>query len=304
MAYAEIQRLTDLLSQANPSAAWNNFGTQQALAGVYGQSSAVTVPSAFFSRSERPRPCYCFVHGFNIFHDSHNCRVMASDEQYTPAMRWATTPVGTGDNPNVGPLVRLPYRFPPLPTSVCLDCLPSPPSPTQESSKPEHPNDESVGAGLATRAATTFRGANHSSRMRVNGQPVVSSPPDLSPNPHTVLVIPPPALSLVSRASRFSHPNPFSSLMSDSESDDENIANAESDDEEIIVSPSTYNRHTSNRLVTFPQPFTLLCPTVSRQPVSLPALVSALSSVSSPHLSSSLIANSGCTSILIQIANF
>ena len=60
-AYAEIQRLTHLLSQANPSAAWNNFGTQQALAGVYGQSSAVTVPSAFFSRSERPRPCYCFV---------------------------------------------------------------------------------------------------------------------------------------------------------------------------------------------------------------------------------------------------
>ena len=69
-AYAEIQRLTHLLSQANPSAAWNNFGTQQALAGVYGQSSAVTVPSAFFSRSERPRPCYCFVHGFNISHDS------------------------------------------------------------------------------------------------------------------------------------------------------------------------------------------------------------------------------------------
>jgi hypothetical protein len=51
--------------------------------------------------------------------------------------------------------------------------------------------------------------------------------------------------------------------MSDSESDDENIANAESDDEEIIVFPSTYNRDTSNRPVTFPQPFTLLCPTVS-----------------------------------------
>ena len=121
-AYAEIQRLTHLLSQANPSAAWNNFGTQQALAGVYGQPSAVTVPSAFFSRSERPRPCYCFVHGFNIPHDSPNCRVMALDEQYTPAMRTATTPVGTG--PNVGPPVRLPYRFLPLPTSICGDCLP------------------------------------------------------------------------------------------------------------------------------------------------------------------------------------
>jgi hypothetical protein len=76
---------------------------------------------------------------------------MASDEQYTPAMRSATTPVGTGGNPNVGPSVRLTYRFPPLPTSVCVDCLPSPPSPTQENSKPEHPNDENVGAGLATR---------------------------------------------------------------------------------------------------------------------------------------------------------
>ncbi len=54
-AYAEIQRLTHLLSQAKPSAAWNNFGTQQALAGVYTQPSAVTVSSAFLSRNERPR---------------------------------------------------------------------------------------------------------------------------------------------------------------------------------------------------------------------------------------------------------
>jgi hypothetical protein len=193
-AYAEIQRLTHLLSQANPSAAWNNFGTQQALAGVYGQPSAVTVPSAFFSRSERPRPCYCFVHGFNIPHDSPNCRVMALDEQYTPAMRTATTPVGTG--PNVGPPVRLPYRFLPLPTSICGDCLPPPPSPTQESSKPNHPNDENVGAGLATRAATTFRGAKHSSRTRVNGQSVLFTQPDPIPNPHSILVIPPPTLPI------------------------------------------------------------------------------------------------------------
>ena len=61
------------------------------------------------------------VHGFNISNDSPNCRVMASDEQYTPAMRAATTPVGTGGNPNVGPPVRsLPYRFLPLPTSLDL----------------------------------------------------------------------------------------------------------------------------------------------------------------------------------------
>ncbi len=38
--------------------------------------------------------------------------------------------------------------------------------------------------------------------------------------------------------------------------------------------------------------------------MTLPAPVSALSSVSPSHLSSPLIADSGCTSILIQIANF
>jgi hypothetical protein len=133
-AYAEITRLTHLLSQANPSAAWNNFGPQQALASVY-TPSVVTVPSAFFSRSERPRPCYCFVHGFNTSHDSPDCRVMSNDAQYTDAMRMATTPVGTGGNPNVGPPVRLPYRLPPLPIPVCVDCLPSPPSSTRVSSK-------------------------------------------------------------------------------------------------------------------------------------------------------------------------
>ncbi len=135
---------------------------------------------------------------------------------------------------------------------------PPTPSPTQESSKPDHPNDENVGAGLATRAATTFRGAKISSRTRVNGQSVLFALPDPIPNPHPILVIPPPTLPIVSRASRFSHPNPFSSLISDSESDDENIANPQSDDEETIVSLSPNTRDASNRPVTFPQPFTLL----------------------------------------------
>ena len=125
-AYAEIARLTHLLSQANPRAAWNNFGPEQALATVYNQPSGVTVPSAFFSRSERQRPFYCFVHGFNISHDSPDCRVMSNDAQYTAAMRAATSPVGTGGNPNVGPPVSLPYRFRPLPTPVCFECHPPP----------------------------------------------------------------------------------------------------------------------------------------------------------------------------------
>jgi hypothetical protein len=117
-AYAET-RLTHLLSQANPRAAWNNFVPEQALASVYNQPSGVTVPSAFFSPSERQRPFYCFVHGFNISHDSSDCWVMSNDVQYTAALRTATSPVGTGGNPNVDPLVSLPYRFLPLPTPVC-----------------------------------------------------------------------------------------------------------------------------------------------------------------------------------------
>jgi hypothetical protein len=82
---------------------------------------------------------------------------MSNDTQYTAAVRTAATPVRTGGNPNVGPPVSPPYRFLPLPTPVCVEC-PPPPSPIKESSKPEHPYDEKSGAGLATRAATTFRG--------------------------------------------------------------------------------------------------------------------------------------------------
>ena len=200
-------------------------------------------------------------------------------------MKAAATPVGTGGNPNVGPPVRLPFRFPSLP--VCLPCT-SHPSPTKASSKLPAPNDDTASAGLATRVALEVRGENPPSRTRVEGpQPTLSPPPNCTPLP--------------SRISRFATPNPFSSLISDSESDS---SDSESDDENETVSLTSHSLAASNLPVTSPQPFlSLLCASVLRPLVSLPAPMSALSSVS-VSCSSPLIADSGCTSILIQMANF
>ena len=145
-----------------------------------------------------------------------------------------------------------------------------------------------MSAGLATRVAHPIRGENHPSRTRVEGPDLV--PPNPTPTLH---IIPDPPL-----LSRFSHPNPFSSLIPDSESD------SESDDEEETVSLPSPPRDALNRPITVPQPYlSLLCSTVPRPPVSLPSPVSALASTP-PLLSSPLIADSGCTSILIQLTNF
>jgi hypothetical protein len=46
-AYTEIQRLTHLLSQVNPSAAWNNFGTRQALAGAFNHLPSLSLQLLF-----------------------------------------------------------------------------------------------------------------------------------------------------------------------------------------------------------------------------------------------------------------
>ncbi len=143
--------------------------------------------------------------------------------------------------------------------------------------------------GLAsTYVAPKVRGENPPSRTRVEGpQPTLSPPPNCTPLP--------------SRISRFATPNPFSSLISDLESD---ISDSESDDENETVSLPSHSLDESNLPVTSPQPFLgLLCANVRRPPASLPAPMSALSSVSVP-CSSPLIADSGCTSILIQMANF
>ena len=132
-AHAEIHCLQQFIAQpSNPSAALNYFGHGQAQDAMH--TFPPTVPSVFFSRTmgDRPRPHYCYVHGFNVSHDGPACRVMDSDPRYTAAMKAATTPVGTGGNPNVGPPVRLLFRFPSPP--MCLTCIP-PTSPTKDTSK-------------------------------------------------------------------------------------------------------------------------------------------------------------------------
>jgi hypothetical protein len=47
------------------------------------------------SSASRPRSHYCGLHGWNNDHNGTECRGMASDKRYTPAMRATTTHVGT-----------------------------------------------------------------------------------------------------------------------------------------------------------------------------------------------------------------
>jgi hypothetical protein len=117
-AHAEMHRLHQVMAQqGNLSAAYNNFGHA-----VQHFTLPPTVPSALFVQNfgNRPRPHYCYVHGYNISHDGPACCVMMSDPRYTAAMKAATTPVGTGGNSNVGPPVRLPFRFPSPPRVLTL----------------------------------------------------------------------------------------------------------------------------------------------------------------------------------------
>jgi hypothetical protein len=224
-----------MAQQGNLTAAYSDFGH----AHVAMHTPPPVVPSAHLvqNHNDRPRPHYCFVHGYNVSHDGPACRVMDSDPRYTAAMKAAMTPVGTGGKPNVGPPVRFTFRFPSLP--MCLPCL-SHPSPTKANSKLPAPNDDTASAGLATCVAPKIRGENPPSRTRVE-------------RPQHIL-------------SRFSTPNPFSSLISDSESD---TSDSESDDEEETVSLPSHPFDASDLPVTSPQPFSLLCATVLRSPISV-----------------------------------
>ena len=135
----EIQRLTALLATNTIT---NTLPLQYgATTGDYGDFSA------FFSRpagqqTARPRPFFCWLHGWNISHNSPDCRVMASNPQYTAGMRTATDPESSGGNPHVGPPVRLPFRLPLIvsPILKCLPCL----SPEDQENKTvrAHPNEE------------------------------------------------------------------------------------------------------------------------------------------------------------------
>ena len=122
---AEIERLQ---ARLNISDAQNAFSMQHVYAAQQNGSSA-----------SRPHSHYCGMHGWNNDHNGTECRGMARDKRYTPAMRAATTHVGTGGNPKVGVPVGFvrPSLFDvfsswptelclPLPSATCLTCL-SPP---------------------------------------------------------------------------------------------------------------------------------------------------------------------------------
>ena len=102
---AELQRCYALM--ATPAAPEHVFAAAQ---NTWNQNG-----SSVFSRLRR---FYCGLHGWNNSHDSPQCRVMMADEETYPAsLRVATTHVGTGGNPKVGPPVSFnrppPFSFMP-----------------------------------------------------------------------------------------------------------------------------------------------------------------------------------------------
>ncbi len=106
---AELQRCYALM--ATPAAPEHVFAAAQ---NTWNQND-----SSVFSC---PRRFYCGLHGWNNSHDSPQCRVMMADEETYPAsLRFATTHLGTGGNPKVGPPVSFnrppPFSFMPSPLS-------------------------------------------------------------------------------------------------------------------------------------------------------------------------------------------
>ena len=111
--------------------------------------------------SARPRPFYCWLHGYNNTHDGVTCNVMRAQPEYTAYQKNATSPDGTGGNPNVGVPVSFTRPrskfFSPLPRA-CLPCLtphvsnsnPPPNSQAIKDSPPTPPSD-------ATRAGAPIK---------------------------------------------------------------------------------------------------------------------------------------------------
>ena len=102
---AEIQQLRTML--ATPSTDQAFFLQQHAYAAQNGSSA------------QRPHSHYCGFHGWNNSHNGSECRSMARDPKFTVAMKAATTHVGTGGNPKVGPPVW--FTRPPLHIFVPID---------------------------------------------------------------------------------------------------------------------------------------------------------------------------------------
>ena len=85
-------------------------------------------PHTSLLSSTPPREFYCWLHGWNNTHHGCTCNVMGANQAYTPAMRSARGPDGTGGNPKIG--VPVHYSRPPSrPHNLfhpCTPCLPLP----------------------------------------------------------------------------------------------------------------------------------------------------------------------------------
>jgi hypothetical protein len=57
-------------------------------------------PQTTLFSSARPRAYYCWLDGWNNFHNEV-CKVMTNDQAYTAGMKNATGPHGTGENPKI-----------------------------------------------------------------------------------------------------------------------------------------------------------------------------------------------------------
>ena len=91
---AEIQRLTTAMATMGSSPGYDAHS---------GMLHPPTPPAnAHMASSGRPRPFYCWLHGWNNTHNGAQCNIMGANQEYTQQMKSATTPNGTGGNPKIG----------------------------------------------------------------------------------------------------------------------------------------------------------------------------------------------------------
>ncbi len=100
------------------------MGGSSSVSGHFGMPVPPIPPAnAYLSSTPKPRPYFCWLHGYNNTHNGCNCNVMGANREYTSQMKAATSPNGTGDDPKIGVPVCL-HRSP-SPFVYPLSCLSS-----------------------------------------------------------------------------------------------------------------------------------------------------------------------------------
>ncbi len=125
-------------------------------------------PHVSLLSTARPRPFYCWLHGYNHTHDGATCNVMRANPEYTAYEKNAASPDGTGGNRNVGVPVRFTRPrskfFSPL-SRACLPCLTSTPplsnthpTPNSQAIKdsPDIPPNDATRAGAPIKLSASF----------------------------------------------------------------------------------------------------------------------------------------------------